>query len=216
MLIRWFFDIADVLRCARTVKAYMRYRKHIASGLFSALHANKYLEEKITVSIIGEEKSLTLQAPKLPISEHIRAATPGSAIFCRVHFFIRLSEGASGNRSYESFRQVCDSRLMPNIKVRSGLVHDISSAGQTCSSNMQVVSANTEIRELQAKDKKEIERILMSCMRRRRIILRTSHDFSLLTSLDLIFCKSKAVVFSELFGTEISDRGAAFQRASHR
>ena len=53
-------DIAAVLRSARTASAYAaedkrnNAEKSAISGLFSSLRANKYFEEKVTNSIIGD------------------------------------------------------------------------------------------------------------------------------------------------------------------
>jgi DNA mismatch repair protein MutS2 len=100
----------------------------------------------------------------------------------------------------------------------SGLIHDISSSGQTVFIEpMQVVQANNEIRELQAKEKKEIERILMELSSDAAsfeddIVC----DFNLLTKLDLIFAKAKLSYVLKADEPELSQNGVvSLKRARH-
>ena len=74
-----------------------------------------------------------------------------------------------------------------------GLVHDISSSGATLFIEpMGAVKANNELRELAAKEKAEIDRILAElsadCAEHRDDI---SSDYDVLVRLDLIFAKAK-------------------------
>ena len=76
-----------------------------------------------------------------------------------------------------------------------GLVHDVSSSGSTFFIEpMGVVKANNELRELQAKEEKEIERILAElsaeCAALQEDI---SEDYDLLIWLDTIFRPGQAV-----------------------
>ena len=74
-----------------------------------------------------------------------------------------------------------------------GLVHDISASGMTLFIEpMAAVKANNELRELAAKEKLEIERILAElsadCAEHRNDI---DSDYEVLVRLDLIFAKAK-------------------------
>ena len=74
-----------------------------------------------------------------------------------------------------------------------GLVHDVSASGATLFIEpMAAVKANNELRELRAREKTEIERILAElsaeCAAHREDI---SSDFDVLVRLDLIFAKAK-------------------------
>ena len=56
---RELLDIARVLQCARLVRGYIAddtVGKTPIDYLFYALHANKFLEEKINTSIVGEDE----------------------------------------------------------------------------------------------------------------------------------------------------------------
>ncbi len=99
-----------------------------------------------------------------------------------------------------------------------GLVHDVSSSGQTIFIEpMQVVQANNEIRELQAKEKKEIERILMELSNDaasfEEDILCDQH---VLVRLDLIFAKAKLSYRMNGDAPMLSDDGVIrLKRARH-
>ena len=99
-----------------------------------------------------------------------------------------------------------------------GLVHDVSSSGATFFIEpMAVVQLNNEIRELLAKEKKEIERILMELSadvsnHGEGIVT----DFTVLSALDLVFAKAKLSYRLNAAEPEISDdRQLVLRRARH-
>ena len=68
-------DIAGVLRAARQMKGWTSDETGSLKGLFGALIANKFLEEKITLSIVGENEIADAASSELAtIRRHIRAA----------------------------------------------------------------------------------------------------------------------------------------------
>ena len=72
---RELLDIAGVLRAARQMKGWSSEEAGSLSGLFGALIANKFLEEKITLSIVGEEEIADAASSELAsIRRHMRAA----------------------------------------------------------------------------------------------------------------------------------------------
>ena len=83
-------------------------------------------------------------------------------------------------------------------------------------SAMGAVKANNELRELAAKEKLEIERILAElsadCAERREDI---DSDFEMLTRLDLIFAKAKLSYKLDCQAPSLSDRGVLLHRARH-
>ena len=97
-------------------------------------------------------------------------------------------------------------------------MHDVSSSGQTIFIEpMQVVQANNEIRELQAKEKKEIERILMELSNDaagfEEDILCDQH---VLVRLDLIFAKAKLSYRMNADAPGLSEDGCIrLKRARH-
>ena len=75
---RELLDIARVLQCARLVRGYIAddsVGKTPIDHLFYALHANKFLEEKISTSISGEDEIADGASPELAnIRRQMRAA----------------------------------------------------------------------------------------------------------------------------------------------
>ncbi|MCI8991091.1 MAG: endonuclease MutS2, partial [Lawsonibacter sp.] len=98
-----------------------------------------------------------------------------------------------------------------------GLVHDVSSSGSTFFIEpMGVVKANNELRELLAKEKKEIERILAElsaqCAAHKEDI---SEDYQLLIWLDAIFARAKLSCKLECTEPKLSDKYLHLRGARH-
>ena len=74
---RELLDIAAVLRAARSAREYGEgdeRKKTCIDHLFRSLTANRFLEDKITGSIVGEEEIADAASPELAsIRRHIRA-----------------------------------------------------------------------------------------------------------------------------------------------
>ena len=192
---RELLDIAGVLRAARQLKGWAGEEAGCLTGLFGALIPNKFLEEKITLSIVGEEEIADAASSELAsIRRHMRAA---SAKIRDVLNKIITSPTYAKVLQDPIITMRSDRYVVP-VKAEhkgalGGLVHDVSSSGQTLFVEpMQVVQANNEIRELQAKEKKEIERILMELSAdaanfESDIVC----DFDCMARLDLIFAKAQ-------------------------
>lgn len=92
-----------------------------------------------------------------------------------------------------------------------GLVHDVSASGATLFIEpMAAVKANNELRELRAREKTEIERILAElsaeCAAHREDV---SSDFDVLVRLDLIFAKAKLAYQLDAIAPELTDKHLA-------
>ena len=195
---RELLDIARVLQCARLVRGYIgddSVGKTAIDALFYALRANKFLEEKINTSIVGEEEIADGASPELAtIRRQMRAA----AARARDALQKILSSPSYAKALQEPIITMRADRYVVPVRADHkgavpGLVHDISATGQTLFVEpMAAVKANNELRELAAKEKLEIERILAElsadCAEHREDI---DSDFELLTRLDLIFAKAK-------------------------
>ncbi|MBR7081446.1 MAG: endonuclease MutS2 [Oscillospiraceae bacterium] len=220
---RELLDIAALLHCARMAISYAsgdRDEKTEIDGLFSALRANKYLEEKITASITGEDEIADGASPELSdIRRHIRIAgekvrTTLQKIITSTHYAKALQEPIitmRNGRYVVPVKAECKSQL-------PGLVHDMSSSGATMFIEpMTVVELNNEIRELMAKEKQEIDRILMALSAQAADAgddIRL--DYDVLSSLDLIFAKAKLSYKLNAGEPEISDGGViVLKRARH-
>ena len=192
-------DIASLLRTARLVKGYTAEKDAVGKTsidyLFAGLRANKFLEEKIMTSIIGDDEiSDSASADLADIRRKMRAASARA----REALQKIISSPSYAKALQENIITTRSDRYVVPVKAEfksaiPGLVHDISATGATLFVEpMAAVKANNELRELAAKEKLEIERILAElsadCAEHRADI---ESDFALLTRLDVIFAKAK-------------------------
>ena len=195
---RELLDIAGVLTAARRVSDYDAERQGEATAidrLFSALHVNRYLEDKIRSAILDEETIADTASPELAdIRRSMRAAaSKGRQILQRI-----ISSPSYAKVLQEALITQRDGRFVVPVKAECkgslpGLVHDVSSSGATLFVEpMGVVQANNELKELQAKEGKEIDRVLRilsgECAAQRENIL---YDYDLLVQLDTIFARAQ-------------------------
>ena len=219
---RELIDIARVLGAARAVRSYgtvERKEKTCIDYLFNALQANKFLEDKITGSIVGEDEIADAASSELAsIRRLIRAAS------ARVHDALQkiISSPSYAKALQEPIITTRSERYVVPVKAEykgsvPGLVHDVSGSGATLFIEpMAAVKANNELRELRAKEKTEIERILAElsadCAAHREDI---SLDFDMLVRLDVIFAKAKLAYKLDCTAPALSDRGVTLRRARH-
>ena len=218
---RELLEIAGVLRAARSGKEYGGDReeeKTCIDHLFRSLTANRYLEERITTSIVGDNELADAASPELAsIRRHIRATES------RVRDILqKLVSSSQSKYLQENIVTMRAGRFVVPVKAEHkndipGLVHDVSASGGTFFIEpMGVVKANNELRELRAAEKKEVERILAElsaeCAAHKEDIL---EDYTLLVLLDCIFARAGLSV--RMDGTEprLSDRSLHIRRARH-
>ncbi len=193
---RELLDIAQVLRCARSVREYGGggEGKTVLDGYFDSLTANRFLEDKITGSILSEDEIADAASPELAdIRRHIRAAAG------KVRDVLnRLISSNQSKYLQDAIITMRGGRYVVPVKSEHkndipGLVHDVSGSGGTFFIEpMGVVKANNELRELQAKEQKEVERILAElsadCAGFKTDI---EDNYKTLVSLDCIFARAK-------------------------
>ena len=216
---RELLEVAAVLRCARTVQDYgAGEEKPPISHLFRALTPNRFLEETITNSIIGEDELAASASSELAsIRRHIRATE------AKVRDILqRILASNQSKYLQESIITIRSDRYVVPVKSEfknaiPGLVHDVSSSGSTFFIEpMGVVKANNELRELMAQEKKEIERILAElsaqCAAHREDI---AEDYDLLVWLDAIFARGRLSLNMEAAQPRLSDRYLRLRKARH-
>ena len=215
-------NIARVLQCARLVKGYTsddKLGKSCIDHLFAALHANRFLEEKITGSIVGEDEIADSASSELAnIRRKIRAAG------ARVRDCLQkiISSPSYAKVLQEPIITMRSDRFVVPVKAECkgaipGLVHDISASGATLFIEpMAAVKANNELRELAAKEKAEIERILAElsadCAAHAEDI---ASDYSYLITLDGIFARAKLSYKLNGIEPELREKGVVLRRARH-
>ena len=157
--------IAGVLRCIRNVKAYYSEdgEPTVLDVYFQELSPNRYLEEKITNSILSEEEIADAASSELAdIRRHMRIQS------AKVKDSLQkiISSPSFSKYLRDPIITLRGDRYVVPVKSEykseiPGLVHDVSSTGSTFFIEpMSAVNANNALRELLIREKKEIERIL--------------------------------------------------------
>lgn len=189
--------IAAVLRCARNMKSYGddEEKATVLDPLFQALSANKYLEDRISGAILSEEEIADNASTTL---SDIRRKMRIEAGKIKDSLQKMISSPAYSKFLQEPIITIRQGRYVVPVKSEHrgdvpGLVHDVSATGSTYFVEpMSAVNANNALRDLEFKEKKEIERILAelsaeAAAHRDDITL----NVQLLVQLDVIFAKAK-------------------------
>ena len=220
---RELLDIAGVLTASRRVADYDAQRQGeetVLDRLFTSLHTNKYLEEQIRSAILDEETIADTASSELAdIRRKMRlAASKGRQILQRI-----ISSPSYAKVLQEALITQRDGRFVVPVKAECkgsmpGLVHDVSSSGATLFVEpMGVVQANNELKELEAREKKEIDRILRqlsaACAGSMENIL---WDYDILVHLDVIFARAQLSYQLNASRPEVRRRGGVtLRRARH-
>ena len=214
--------IAGVLRCARNIKGYVSEddKATVLDSLFSALTPNKYLEDRIFGAILSEEEIADNASPALAdIRRHMRI----QAGKIRDSLQKVISSPAYAKYLREPIITIRQGRYVVPVKSECrndvpGLVHDVSATGGTYFIEpMSAVNANNALRELELKEKKEIERILAelsaeAAAHREDINL----DYQMLVQLDVIFAKAKLAYRMRAWAPVMNDQGRVdLRKARH-
>jgi len=214
--------IAGVLRCARNIKGYVSEdeEKTVLDVLFNALTPNKYLEDKIFGAILSEEEIADNASPALAdIRRHMRI----QAGKIRDSLQKVISSPAYAKYLREPIITIRDGRYVVPVKSECknevpGLVHDVSATGSTYFVEpMSAVNANNALRELELKEKKEIERILAELSAEAAAHAEDINlDYRMLVQLDVIFAKAKLAYRMNAWAPLMNDQGRVdLRKARH-
>ena len=205
--------IAAVLRCARNIKGYVAEdeKATVLDPLFAALTPNKYLEDKISGAILSEEEISDNASPALAdIRRHKRVQS------AKIRDSLQkiISSPAYSKFLREPIITIRDGRYVVPVKSECrgdvpGLVHDVSATGSTFFVEpMSAVNANNALRELELKEKKEIERILAELSAEAASYAEAINlDFAMLVRLDVIFAKAKLAYRMRAWAPIMNDQG---------
>ena len=205
--------IAGVLRCARNIKGYVSEddKQTVLDALFMALTPNKYLEDRISGAILSEEEIADNASAALSdIRRHMRI----QAAKIKDGLQKIISSPAYSKYLRDPIITIRDGRYVVPVKSEHradvpGLVHDVSATGSTYFVEpMSAVNANNALRELEIKERKEIERILAelsaeAAAHRDDIQL----NVRMLTQLDVIFAKAKLAYRMRAWAPIMNDKG---------
>lgn len=218
---RELLDIAGVLAAARSAKDYGESdaeKKTVIDQFFRSLHPNRFLEDKITGSIVGDGELADSASPELAsIRRHMRATESKVRDILQ-----KIISSSQAKYLQEAIITQRSGRYVVPVKSEykneiPGLVHDLSGSGSTFFIEpMGVVKANNELRELQAKEEKEIDRILAElsaeCAAFKDDI---SEDYALLIRLDGIFARGRLSVNMEAMEPALSRKSLFLKKARH-
>ncbi len=165
---RELLDAANVLRTSRSLLDYIKVNKlfdTVLDEIFLRLIPDKKTEDKILHAIISEELIADDASSELA---DIRRKKRNAA--SRIKDVLQKFVGSSSYSKYlqENIVTTRNGRYVVPVKAEhrgevKGLVHDTSSSGATLFIEpMGVVDANNELRVLETREEKEIEKILSS------------------------------------------------------
>lgn len=206
-------QVAGVLRCARTIKAYggEEGSQKVLSSLFQSIIPNKYLEDKIFGAILDEETiSDNASAELADIRRHMRIQS------AKIKDSLQriISSPAYSKILQEPIITIRQGRYVVPVKSECkndvpGMIHDVSATGSTCFIEpATAVNANNALRELELREKKEIERILAELtadVASHKEDIQESHDF--LVRLDVIFAKAQLGYRMKAWKPVLNDQG---------
>lgn len=162
--------ISDSLRVSRSLKAFMKDTKEdkassysILEGLVENLKINKYLEDEINNAIISENE-ISDNASSTLRNIRRQIISKNDSVKDKLNSLIT----SQSHKKYlqDSIVTMREGRYVVPVKQENrgsvpGIVHDMSSSGATVFIEpMAVVKLNNELRELELKEREEIERIL--------------------------------------------------------
>lgn len=194
--------VSDSLRVARSLKNFLKETKEdktsnhpIIENLVEKLSIFKHIEDEINNAIINENEisdnaSTTLKSIRRQIG------IKNDAVKDKLSSII----GSQSNKKYlqDSIVTMREGRYVIPVKSENrshvpGLVHDMSSSGATVFVEpMAVVELNNQLRELELKEREEIERILAvlsNLVGEQSEYIRGNEN--ILKELDFIFAKGK-------------------------
>ena len=214
--------IAGILRCARSIKGYVAEDEKVTvlDAMFNALSPNKYLEDKIFGAILSEEEIADNASPALAdIRRHMRL----QAGKIRDSLQKVISSPAYSKFLREPIITIRQGRYVVPVKSECkndvpGLVHDVSASGSTYFVEpMSAVNANNALRELEIKEKKEIERILAELSAEAAGFRESINlNYDMLVQLDVIFAKAKLAYRMNAWAPIMNDKGRVeLRKARH-
>ena len=206
-------QIGGILRCTRSVKGYISEddQETVLDELFRALTPNKYLEDRILGAILSEEEIADTASSELAdIRRHMRI----QAGKIRDSLQKVISSPAYSKFLREPIITIRQGRYVVPVKSECkndvpGLVHDVSATGSTYFVEpMSAVNANNALRELELKEKKEIERILAELSAEAAAHAEDINlDYTMLVQLDVIFAKAKLAFQMRAWAPIMNDKG---------
>lgn len=214
--IKNLLNISDFLRVGRFLKNYLKKDDKLLTeenlGLISSfidnLYTNRALEDSINEKIISEEEVADDASRELlSIRRSIKKLESSLKD--------RLEKILTTNKDYlqDSLVTLREGRYVIPVKNANkarvkGLVHDISSSGQTLYIEpMEIVNANNEIKSLKVAEREEIEKILRKLSEEVADVSENiGGNEELLIYLDFVFSKAKFALENFCYCPKINNK----------
>ena len=213
--------VAGTLRAIRSVSDWRKKSESVKTALdyrFETLQPNKFLEERISMTVVNEEEVAdTASVALASIRRKIRAAS------------LRVREQLDKmirSQTYQKYLQEAivtqrGGRYVVPVKAEfrnevKGLVHDSSGSGATVFIEpIGVVEANNEIRVLRADEQEEIDRILAELSREvGEFADGIVQSYRAAVELNLIFAKGQLAYKMKAVVPKLNDAGRVCIKAA--
>ena len=195
--LRELMDVSAVLHNIRSVKDWRKRCEGESTsldGLFEVLVPNKELENTIDNAVLSEEELADSASPELA---DLRRKINQAKLRVRERLDHLIKSPTQSKFLQDALVTMRDGRFVVPVKSEyrseiKGLVHDTSASGATIFIEpMAVVEANNEIRVLQAKEKREIERIIQELSEKVGDFAESIiYSYRALVEIDLYFAKA--------------------------
>lgn len=215
--------VAEVLRVMRGLTQWRKRSEGLETSIdwrFEALTPNKYLEEKITSSILSEEEMADGASQALG---DIRRKINAASLRVREKLDHMIHSPAYQKYLQEPIVTLRGDRFVVPVKAECrsevpGLVHDTSGSGATVFVEpMAVVEANNDIKVLKSKEEAEIERILYELSQEAGGFADSIIEgYNAAIELDILFAKAKLAYRMKATLPEVNDQGKIYlKKARH-
>lgn len=215
--------VSELLRNIRSVKDWRARcgdQETSLDGLFEMLTPNRELENQINNAILSDEEIADSASRTL---SDIRRKINNAKAKVRERLDQIIKSPTHSKHLQEAIVTQRDGRFVVPVKNEykseiKGLVHDTSSSGATIFIEpMAVVEANNEIRVLQAKEKQEIDRIILELSNAVGDFAHPiSSSYRCLVEIDLYFAKAALAYRMKASTPKILETGEIFlKQARH-
>lgn len=210
-------NVSDFLRVSRYLKNYMNAEDDLSvnfpviTGLIENLSSFRNIEDKINEAIISEDEISDNASTKLA---SIRRQIQRKKDSVRDKLNQIVASDKDKTLLQDSIVTIREGRYVVPVKQSNkskvkGLVHDVSSSGQTVYIEpMAVVNLNNELRELAAEEREEIERILLELS---ALVSEVSYEIlaneTILTEVDFIFAKGRLSLKQNANSPSLNNKG---------
>ncbi len=195
--LRELMDVSSVLHNIRSVKDWRKRCEGESTSLdplFEVLTPNRELENTIDNAVLSEEELADSASAELA---SLRRKINQAKLRVRERLDPLIKSPTQSKYLQEALVTQRDGRFVVPVKSEyrseiKGLVHDTSSSGATLFIEpMAVVEANNEIRVLQAKEKQEVDRIIMELsVKVGEFAESIIYSYRSLVEIDLYFAKA--------------------------